>query len=98
MTTLDNNQPMISVIIPVYNGERYLGEAIESVLAQSYHWLEIILVDDGSTDGSATVAKQFSPAVQVVRQPNLGAGAARNRGIALAQGEFLAFLDADDLW
>lgn len=89
---------LISVIIPVYNGERYLRQAIESVLAQSYHPLEVIVVDDGSTDASITVAQQFAPIVKVVTQPNLGAGAARNHGVALAEGEFLAFLDADDLW
>lgn len=92
------NDPLISNIIPVYNGERYLAEAIESVLAQTYRNIEIIIVDDGSTDGSAEVAKHYKSPVRYYFQSNSGAGAARNRGIALAQGNFLAFLDADDLW
>ncbi len=90
--------PSVSVIIPVYNCERYLAEAIESVLAQSHPAREIIVVDDGSTDGSARVVRRFSSAVRYVFQPNAGIGAARNRGVALAEGDFLAFLDADDLW
>lgn len=89
---------LVSVIIPVYNGERYLAETIDSALAQTYRPIEVIVVDDGSTDGSADVAKRFVPSVQYCRQPNSGAGAARNQGVELAQGEFFAFLDADDLW
>lgn len=92
------NQATISVIIPVYNGERYLAEAIDSVLAQSRLPTEIIVVDDGSTDHSVQVAQRYQPLVQCVQQTNCGPGAARNRGIRLAQGEFLAFLDADDRW
>lgn len=95
---MKSERPTISVIIPVYNGERYLNEAIESVLAQHYQPLEIIVVDDGSTDGSVAVAQRFYPAVQFIQQPNLGASVARNRGVAVARGAFLAFLDADDLW
>ena len=88
---------LVSVIIPVYNGERYLAEAVESVLAQTYAPIETIVVDDGSTDGTAGVAKHFAP-VQYVWQANGGVSAARNRGVELAQGDFLSFLDADDLW
>jgi glycosyltransferase involved in cell wall biosynthesis len=88
---------LVSAIIPVYNAEPYLAEAIKSVLAQTYRPIEIIVVDDGSTDGSAHVAKRFDQ-VRYQFQPNRGAGAARNRGAGLAQGSFLAFLDADDLW
>ncbi|HYM70039.1 MAG TPA: glycosyltransferase family A protein [bacterium] len=87
----------MSVVIPVYNCEKYLGEAIESVLAQTYRPIEVIVVDDGSSDHSAAVAARF-PAVRYCAQPHAGPGAARNRGIALARGTFLAFLDADDLW
>lgn len=94
MTT---NQPTISVIIPVYNAERYLAEAIESVLAQHLLPDEILVVDDGSTDGSAKVAQSF-PMVRYLWQPQAGASVARNHGVSLAQGELLAFLDADDLW
>jgi len=92
------NQALISVIIPVYNGERYLREAIESVLSQECRPLELIVVDDGSTDGSAAIIQQFGPPVRYHYQPNAGLGATRNAGVTLAQGIFLAFLDADDLW
>jgi glycosyltransferase involved in cell wall biosynthesis len=87
----------VSVIIPVYNGERYLAAAIESVLAQSHRPTEVIVVDDGSTDGSAAIARDFPP-VQYTWQANAGTAAARNSGVALARGDLLAFLDADDLW
>ncbi len=83
-------------MIPVYNGERFLAAAIESALEQTYRPLEVIVVDDGSTDRSATVARSFA-GVEVIDQEHAGPGAARNRGIAAASGEFLAFLDADDL-
>ena len=89
---------LISCIIPVYNGERYLREAIDSVLAQAHRPLEIIVVDDGSTDGTADVAAGYGARLDYVRQSNAGPAAARNRGLSLAQGEFVAFLDADDLW
>jgi len=89
--------PLVSVVIPVYNCEKYLGEAIESVLAQTYRPIEVIVVDDGSSDQSAAVATRF-PAIRYCAQSHAGAGAARNRGVALALGSFLAFLDADDLW
>ncbi len=87
---------LVSVIIPVHNGERYLAEAIESVLAQSYRAIEIIVIDDGSTDDSARVAHKFP--VRYYRQSHSGPGAARNRGIKQAQGDVVACLDADDLW
>jgi glycosyltransferase involved in cell wall biosynthesis len=93
-----SNNALVSVIIPVHNCERYLAEAIESVLTQTYRPIEIIVVDDGSTDGSANVAKRFTPPVRYHFQPQSGAGAARNRGTELARGNFFAFLDADDLW
>lgn len=88
---------MISCIIPVFNGERFLEQAISSVLAQNGTELEIIVVDDGSTDRSAEIARSFV-GVLVVSQPNQGVAAARNRGVDLASGEFVAFLDADDVW
>ncbi len=89
--------PLVSVIIPVHNTEKYIREAIESVLAQDYRPLEIIVIDDGSSDSSASIAESF-PQVICIRQPNQGAGAARNTGLALCHGDFIAFLDADDLW
>ncbi|HEY0727407.1 MAG TPA: glycosyltransferase family A protein, partial [Pyrinomonadaceae bacterium] len=90
--------PLISVIIPAYNCERFLREAVQSVLDQKYSDLEIIIVDDGSTDGTASVAKSFPEPVRYLHQTNQGPSAARNRGIERAQGSLIAFADADDLW
>jgi len=92
------NQSLVSVIIPVYNCERYLAEAIESVIIQNYRPIEIIVIDDGSTDGSADVAKKFGQAARYCFLQHSGISAARNRGIDLAHGTFIAFLDADDIW
>ncbi len=90
---------LASVIVPAYNGERYLAAAIASALAQTYAAIEIIVVDDGSTDGTVRVARQFGAAVRYERQSHLGSpDAVRNRGVELAAGEYLAFLDQDDLW
>lgn len=90
--------PLVSCIIPVFNGERFLAEAIESILGQTYENLEVIVVDDGSTDSTADVVAGFGDAVTYVRQENAGPSSARNRGIQEAHGEFIAFLDADDVW
>jgi glycosyltransferase involved in cell wall biosynthesis len=86
------------VVIPVYNGERYLAEAVESVLAQTYRPVEVVVVDDGSTDGSAAVAGRFGGVVRCVGQANAGPAAAMNRGVEEARGECLSFLSADDVW
>jgi glycosyltransferase involved in cell wall biosynthesis len=91
------SSPLVSVIVPVCNGERYLGYALQSILDQDYRPLEVIVVDDGSVDSTAPVARSFED-VRYVYQANQGHGAAMNTGIGLAEGEFLAFLDADDLW
>jgi len=88
----------VSVVIPCYNGARYLGEAVRSVLDQDYEPLEILVVDDGSTDSSVEVARSFGERVHSISRPHLGASAARNHGIEHARGDMLAFLDADDLW
>jgi len=87
--------PLISVMIGAYNAAAYLGEAIESVFAQDYEPIELIVVDDGSTDGTADVARGFAE-VHVIQQENGGNGAARNRAVENASGELYAFLDADD--
>ncbi len=89
--------PLVSIIIPCYNAERYVGEAIESALAQTYPNKEVILIDDGSTDGSLDVIRSFGEAIRWETGPNRGGSAARNRGLALARGELIQFLDADDL-
>lgn len=91
-------KPLVSVIIPNYNYARYLPEAVESVLAQTYENLEVIVVDDGSKDNSAEVLKGFGEKIKVVLQQNAGVSAARNNGVSVSRGEFLAFLDADDVW
>jgi glycosyltransferase involved in cell wall biosynthesis len=91
-------KPTISCIVPVYNGERFLAEALESILGQSYQHLEVIVVDDGSTDGSAAVARKFGGRIRYHRQANAGGPAARDEGIRLSTGELVAFLDSDDLW
>lgn len=88
----------VSVLIPVYNTERYVAAAIDSVLAQTRPADEVIVVDDGSTDGTSEVLAGFGARISVLRQPQSGPGSALNRGIARATGDFLSFLDADDLW
>jgi glycosyltransferase involved in cell wall biosynthesis len=93
-----HTQPAVSVIIPTYNYARFLGEAIDSVLAQTYPVKEIIVVDDGSTDGTASILAKYGDGVQVFRQQNRGPAAARNEGVKHAGGELIAFLDADDSW
>jgi len=90
--------PRVSVVIPAFNAERYLRETLESVLAQTWRDFEVIVVDDGSTDGTRSIAEGFGPPVRWVSQPNAGPSPARNRGIREATGELIAFLDADDLW
>ena len=88
----------VSVLIPCYNREGSLPAAVESALVQTAPPEEVVVVDDGSTDGSAAVAEGFGPPVRVVRQANGGAAAARNRGLDECRGEWVAFLDSDDVW
>jgi len=91
-------KPLVSIIIPCCNAGRWLAETLESALAQTWPEKEIILVDDGSTDGSLAAARKFeSGGVQVITQPNAGAAAARNTGLTRARGDYVQFLDADDL-
>ena len=94
----DESAPSISVVIPCYNAAAFLRATIESILGQTQPVLEVIVVDDGSADDSANIAESFGPPVRVIRQPNQGESAARNRGIEAAVGDWVAFLDADDLW
>ena len=91
---------MFSVIIPVYNGEKFVADAIQSVLAQTVKDWELIVVNDGSRDGTQAVLGRFSddPRIHILQQANGGVSAARNAGIAAARGEYLTLLDADDLW
>jgi glycosyltransferase involved in cell wall biosynthesis len=89
---------LVSVIIPNYNYAHYLGEAIESVLAQTYPSIEIIVVDDGSSDGSMSVLEPYDDKITLIRQQNQGVSAARNNGAAAGRGQYVAFLDADDVW
>jgi glycosyltransferase involved in cell wall biosynthesis len=89
---------LISVLIPVFNGADYLGEAVKSALGQTLAPHEVIVVDDGSTDDTASVAASFGSAIRYDRQPHTGVSAALNRAIRLAEGGIFAFLDADDVW
>lgn len=89
--------PLVSVLIPCFNAEKYVGEAIESALAQTHPNIEVVVVDDGSTDGSVEAIRLFGDRVVAEFAPNRGACAARNRALALSRGEYIQFLDADDL-
>jgi glycosyltransferase involved in cell wall biosynthesis len=91
-------EPLITAAIPVRDGEAYLAETIESVLAQSQPCDQLIVVDNGSSDRSAEIAAGFGPRVEIVNEPRPGIGPARNAALHAARGDYLAFLDADDLW
>jgi glycosyltransferase involved in cell wall biosynthesis len=91
-------EPTVTAAIPVRDGEAYLAEAIESILAQSRPLDQVVVVDNGSSDRSAEIARGFAPAVELVHEPQPGIGAARNAALRAASGDLVAFLDADDLW
>ncbi len=96
---MENN--LVSIITPLYNAERFVSETIESVLAQTYPEWEMIIINDGSTDNSLAIAESYAKKdnrISVVSQKNAGSAAARNHGIRLAKGRYIALLDADDLW
>jgi glycosyltransferase involved in cell wall biosynthesis len=95
---MEPKQPLISVIIPVYNGKDFIQDAIQSVLDQKYPNLEILVIDDGSTDQTREKIDGCSDHVTYIHQTNQGPGSARNTGLKLAKGEIIGFLDADDLW
>jgi glycosyltransferase involved in cell wall biosynthesis len=90
--------PIVSVIIPTFDRAPWVGEAIASVLAQTYPHLELIVVDDGSHDATPAVVRAFGPALTYIRQTHAGVSAARNHGVGMSRGELVAFLDSDDLW
>jgi len=90
--------PLISVVVPVYNGQRDLNEALDSVFAQTFTDFEVICVDDGSTDSSLAVLAQYQDKITIVHQANAGQGSARNNGVRRASGEYVAFIDQDDRW
>jgi glycosyltransferase involved in cell wall biosynthesis len=91
------DDPLISVVVPVFAGERFLGEALDSIAAQTHSSVETIVVDDGSPDHSVQIAAG-RPGVRVLREPHRGVAAARNTGLSAARGELIAFLDQDDQW
>lgn len=89
---------LVSIVVPAYNSGRFIADAIESVLAQGHGELELLVVDDGSTDDTAEVVARYGSAVTLMRQANAGAAVARNTGMRAARGRYVAFLDADDVW
>lgn len=95
---MNDSRLTVSVVIPVYNGEKFLAETLESVLSQTYPHVECVLVNDGSTDNTAAIAASFGDKIRYFEKANGGVSAARNFGIRRASGDFIAFLDADDLW
>ena len=88
--------PLVSILIPCYNAERWVGTAIRSALAQTYPRTEVVAIDDGSTDGSRAVLRQFEPAIAWEAQPNRGGNVTRNRLLVLSSGMWIQYLDADD--
>jgi glycosyltransferase involved in cell wall biosynthesis len=97
-----NHQPLVSAILPVYNGERYLSETLESLLRQTYPALEVIAIDDGSRDRSPAIldgyGQKFGGRLRIIHIPNSGVSSARNAGVEKARGSYIAFIDQDDLW
>lgn len=91
-------EPVVSVVIPLYNARDVIRDTIESVFAQTYHDYEIVVIDDGSTDGSGDVLRAYGDRLRYIQQPNGGVAQARNRGIAASLGRYIALLDHDDLW
>ncbi|WP_018951550.1 glycosyltransferase [Thioalkalivibrio sp. AKL12] len=98
MTARDVGNPLVSVIMPAYNTAAYIAESVDSVLDQDYPSVELIVVDDGSTDGTIEILREYGDRLTLLTQQNQGAAVARNAGIAKAQGDYIAFIDSDDVW
>ena len=99
MKTSENSMPLVSIIVPVYNAEKYLKKCLISILSQTYHSLEIILVDDGSTDSSGQLVEDYAKSdsrIKTIHQKNTGLSGARNAGLKIATGEYVTFIDSDD--
>ncbi len=94
----DSDKPLVSVVIPAFNGADFIGKTIESIFAQTWPAVELLVVDDGSTDGTPDIVRRFGDRIRFFEQKNSGTAAARNLGLLHAQGEFFAVLDQDDLW
>lgn len=97
---MPNIEPLISIIVPVYNSEKYLSRCIESILAQSFKNLEIILIDDGSKDASSSICDSYAASdsrIKVIHQENGGIAKAQNTGLDIAHGDYIAFADNDDI-
>src|SRR5205085_370518 len=90
--------PLVTVVIPVFNGEKYLEQTLQTVFAQSFQDFEIVVVDDGSTDGTSDILRKYSDRLVCVTGNHRGPAASRNQGLEVARGSLIAFLDADDLW
>ena len=101
-TSPETRQPLVSAILPVYNGEKYLSETLESLLRQTYPALEVIAIDDGSSDRSPAILEEyrerFGGKLMIVHIPNSGVSRARNTGVERARGFYIAFIDQDDIW
>ena len=93
-----NSKPLISVIMPAFNAAAFIAEGIDSILAQEHRPIEVIVVDDGSTDDTASIAAGFGSPVRCCTQKNTGPPSARNKGLSMARGDLIAFLDADDVY
>lgn len=102
MNFVENMQPFVSVVMPSYNAEKYISEAIQSVIAQTYENWELLIIDDCSTDSTANIVKQFSDVdsrITLYSNPkNMGVALTRNKGMNLANGSWIALLDSDDVW
>jgi glycosyltransferase involved in cell wall biosynthesis len=94
---MTGNKPLVSIIMPVYNGEKYVSQALESLFKDVYRPIEVIAVDDGSSDNTAQIIEEYEN-VHYIYQDHEGVASARNKGIAVSRGEIIAFLDCDDIW